>query len=422
MCRSSLRSEPRRKTELSFPGEALESRAFVQVFSESSQMRNLFRGFRVSEAVVRSVLQGWVRIVALLAVAVLGTVAVSSVALSQEPDNPPQDDFWLNKDRYQSATAAQVVGLGGNPLAALILRSAGLQYVVWGEIGFAQASVPELRPSFLRDIKDNRWLPNLEKLQLDNIPPADLAFCGAYSEALVNAFDVPMDVFKKSAEENRTVTIAHLMSTPARYRGKVIGVQGRMVRLRREEPTHAAKEKGVKSTYVGWVFGPTKHSNPFCVQFPILPQGLEPSEKMDQEVQFYGYFLATYKYEGARNDDNTPRILTTPLLIGPTVLVEKKAPVIEKAETPLALVILGLAVSFLLFLSVVFFLMFFWFQRGDRKVLSSLDEIKSKNLPPMFTNESETGTPANPATAHLIVNGQPPGKLPEARPIDPERN
>ena len=203
----------------------------------------------------------------------------------------------------------------------------------------------------------------------------------------------------------------------------MIPITGRMVRLRREDPTHAAKERGVKSVYVGWVFGATKHANPFCVQFPILPPGLEPSEKMSEEVTFYGYFLADYKYEGAKDHKDAPRILTTPLLVGPTVVPLRKAAAPVEAETPMALVILGLAGSFLLFLSVVFFLMFIWFQRGDRKVFNTLDQIKLKHMPSLFANEDEPrGTPNNPVPSQLIVNGQPPVKLPEARPIDPERN
>lgn len=353
----------------------------------------------------------------------LSTLAVPVFGQEQPADNNGEI-FWFNETRARTAAAAQVVGMGFEPLQTLVLRAAGLQSITWGEIGFADAFAPELRKSVLRDIKDGRWLPDLKDHQLHNIPQADLAFCSAFSEALVNAFEVPVDAFKRSADENRTVTYSHLMSNPSKYRGDIIPIHGRMVRLRKYEPTHAAKEKGVKSTYVGWVFGPTKHSNPFCVQFPILPKGLEPSEKMDQEVTFYGYFLANYKYEGAKKDDETPRILITPLLVGPTVLLDTKTQAAVEAETPMAVVVLGLAVSFLLFLSVVFFLMYFWFQRGDRKVLSTLDEIKLKHLPPLFEdNPAPSGTPGNPVPSHLVMNGQPPpAKLPEARPIDPERN
>jgi len=370
---------------------------------------------------VRRNLQGWLCIVGLWAVSFFGSLAIAQDEPEPAKDDAANDMFWFNKDRSQAAAASQIIGVGDNPLAALTLRTAGLQYVIWDEVGFGQLFAPELSQSFLRDIRDGRPLPNLESLRLQNIPPADLAFVKAYSEALVNSFETPLDAFKKSADENRTVTHAHLMSSPARYRGKVIPITGRMVRLRREEPTHAAKERGVKGVYVAWVFGATKHANPFCLQFPILPPGLEPSEQMNEEVTFYGYFLATYKYEGAKDRNDVPRVLTTPLLVGPTILPLRKAAAPVEADTPMAIIILGLAVSFLLFLSVVFFLMFIWFQRGDRKVLNTLDEIKSKHMPNLFEDEPK-GTQSNPVPSQLIMNGLPPTKLPEARPIDPERN
>lgn len=351
----------------------------------------------------------------------LGIALVPGPVLGQN-DAEDFGAFWFNKERAQAASAAQIVGMGDDPIAALALRAAGLHWIVWDEVGFAEQFAPELRPSLLQNIQDGRWLPNMVAKPKDEIQVPDMAFYKAYSDALVNAYWTPPEAFKKSAAENRTVTYAHLMSTPNRYRGKVIPIQrGRLVMLRKEEPTILAKNEGVKSVYVGWVFGETKHANPFCIQFPILPKGLEPAEKMDKTIAFDGYFLATFKYEGARKDDR-PRILTTPLLVGPTVVVENEAAPVEANEIPMAILVLGIAVGFLLFLSVVFFLMYFLLQRGDRQILSTLDEIKQKHTPNQFKDEGDLGTATNPAPAHLIGNGQPPARLPEARPIDPERN
>lgn len=355
--------------------------------------------------------------------------ALSRPLAAQEADRRADAlTFWDSKDRARPAAAAQVAGMGNLPLTALALRSAGRHFVVWDEVGFAELFAPELNPDLLRQVVDGRWMPIIVARPKTEIRPEDMAFYKAYSEALVRSFDSTLDAFKKSAEESKYVTYPHLMNTPSKYRGKVIPIKGTMVRLRREDASSLAKQNGgVQDVYVGWVFGPTPHSNPFCVQFPILPEGLEPAETMRQEVTFYGYFLATFMYEGAQKDD-VPLRLVTPLLIGPTVVLGKKAAAIVEADTPLPLVVLVAFVGFLTFLSVVFFVMYYWLERNARHTKAKLDEIKAKYAPAPFADESERtadeslGTLEHPAASQVIFDGPITSRLPEAKPIDPERN
>ncbi len=63
------------------------------------------------------------------------------------------------------------------------------------------------------------------------------------------------------------MTFAHLWNTPERYRGKVIPIQGRLARLRKNDATLAAQKQGVRYVYEGWIFGPTEHSRPFWVVY-----------------------------------------------------------------------------------------------------------------------------------------------------------
>jgi hypothetical protein len=352
-------------------------------------------------------------------------------AAAQDADKPAADGdfaFWASKARSGPVAAAQVAVMGNHPLTALALRVAGRQFVVWDEVGFAELFAPELNPDFLRNVKDGRWMPIIAARQKDETPLEDWAFYRAYSEALVRSFDATLDAFKKSAEENKDVTIAHLMNTPSKFRGKVIPIKGTMVRLRREDASLLAQQNGgLKNVFVAWVVGPTRGSNPFVVQFPILPEGLEPAETMRQEVRFFGYFLATYKYEAA-TIDGKPTTVVTPVLVGPTLIVDKLAPAPVEAETPLPLIVLGAAVGFMMFLSVVFFVMYFWLERNDRSVQSKLAQIKAKHTPFLFANEAEPaaddqmGTIDHPASSQLVFDNPSPARLPEAKPIDPERN
>jgi hypothetical protein len=365
---------------------------------------------------------GWFCLAAWLA---LGMCCAPAAAQEQLPADDANLAFWDSKTRSRPAAAAQVAGMGNHPFTAFALRAEGHRLVVWDEVGFAEAFAPALNPNWLLDVRDRRRMPAVVARLKQEIPREDWAFYQAYSEALVRSFDTPLDAFKKSAEDNKTVTFAHLMSTPDRFRGKVIAVKGTLVMLRREDPSLLAQQNGgVKDVYVGWVFGPTPRSNPFCVQFPILPEGLEPAEKMRQEVTFFGYFLATFKYDGAPHDDK-PTELVTPLLVGPTVVVGPKVTAPIEAATSLPLVALGVAVCFMFFLAVVFFVMHIVLQRGDRQVTATLERIKSRRAPANFSDEADPespiGTAANPAPSQLVFD-KSAVRLPEAKPVDPERN
>jgi hypothetical protein len=356
--------------------------------------------------------------------AAFAALALGPASRAQEAEEDPLA-FWDSKDRSRPAAAAQVAGLGQQPFMALALRTGGQRFVVWDEVGFVETFAPELNPKLLEGVQDRRWLPNIAARPRVDVPAEDLAHYRAYSEALVRSFDTPLDAFQKSAEENKHVTFAHLMSTPNKYRGKVIPIKGKLVRLRREDPTLLAQQNGgLKDVYVGWVFGPTAGSNPFCVQFPMLPEGLEPNENLRQDVTFFGYFISTFKYEGGKGRDDRPTVLVTPLLVGRTLVLAKKDPEAVEAAMPLPIIVLGSALSFVMFLSVVFFVMYFWMQRSDQRVLSKLDAIKVKNMPAPFINEpdpaAEFGTVENPAPSQLVFDN--PGPAPEAMPVDPERN
>lgn len=378
--------------------------------------RNFLPHFRVLGAAVNSVLRS-----VLAASLCLAGLNVGKVACGQEDDAQDSELLLLQPAQRRPAAAAELIGMGTQPIAALLMRERGQSWLVWGDDEFVRTFAPPLDPQLLRDVRDGRRPPKVAGRLKEEVPADEWAFFRAYSDALVNSLEVPVDAFKKSAEENRHVSFANLMSTPSRYRGKVIRVKGRLAMLRWDEPADAARERGVKDTYVGWVFGETRHATPYCIYFPALPPGLEPREKMDREITFYGYFLATIKYEGAPDGDKA-RVLVTPLLIGPAPIVTEKAVAGSEPDTPLALLVLGGAMGLLLFVTVVFFVMNFWLQRGDRKVLATLDEIKRKNLPSQFENEDELGTRSNPAPSQLIMNNPPGARLPEAKPIDPERN
>ena len=112
---------------------------------------------------------------------------------------------------------------------------------------------------------------------------------------------------------------------------------------------------------------------------------------MRRDVTFYGYFLTKFKYR-AKDQDKV-----TPLLIGPTVIVEGKNATQDDGETPFAVVILGVVLGGLIAMTLLFLVVNFWWRRGDERIRSTLDVIQAKNNPPAFVNEEPP--PPNPDDA-----------------------
>ncbi len=315
-----------------------------------------------------------------------------ALARGQEAEKPPAgameaEPFWDDWTRKKFAAAAEMI-LAQDPIVASAMRLVGHEEFVWGVT--IDDHAPELNRKWLNDIRDGQPLPRIAGRLRNEIPQEDWAIYMAYSEALVNAFYTPLEAFKRSAEGNRHVTFSHLWVTPDKYRGQVIPLKGRMVRLRKLDAPIPAKNQWVKELYEGWVFGETKNAHPFCIIFPILPAGLKEAEDMRQDVTFYGYFLAKFKYRAAEADK------VAPLLIGPTVVLENKPARSDREVTPFPLMVLGVAMGFLAFLTVVFFVINFWLRRGDEKIRTKLTDIQSKNAGSMFENEGSSPPPAAP--------------------------
>jgi hypothetical protein len=203
---------------------------------------------------------------------------------------------------------------------------------------------------------------------------------------LINGFEVPAAAFKKSGDENDWITYRHLISKNGanNFRGKVVRVQGRMANLTKFEATQYAMKHGVSWMYEGWIFGPTPGANPFRVIFPILPEGIKPAEKMDRRVTFYGYFLADIKYDAGGGR------LETPLLIGPTVILndEAVAPV-EVAQTPFAFDVLLCVLGGLVLMTIAVFVLNAWFRAEDKSLRDTIKGIQAKNRPAPFADEQQ---------------------------------
>ena len=313
-------------------------------------------------------------------------ISIASPARGQEQELSDADaKFWDNPSIGPVAAAAQLIA-ARDPITIAAMRAKGLNNFVWRELAFTGDTAPMLDKALLNEVKDGKVFPQVSGLLKSEVPKDVDAAYRLFNQMLVYSFEVPLDAFKKSGEENAHVTYSHLIPPKgaARYRGEVVRVEGRMMKLRKYDVTEAAKGHGFKFMYEAWIFGPTPGANPFCVFFPIAPVGIEPAEKMDRKVTFYGYFLTDFKY-----DSEGGVKVETPLLVGPTVIPTEAVVVPVERETPYAFMILLVVLGGLVVITICVFLMNMWFRMGDDRVGSTIRGIQEKNRPVPFTDEQQ---------------------------------
>ena len=325
-------------------------------------------------------------LLALLAISVASPVH-GQERVQQRELSDADAKFWDDPAIGPAAAAAQMV-IARDPFTIAAMRAKGLDNFVWRELAFTGDTAPPLDKNLLNEVKDGKLFPKVSgQVPKNEVPKDVMATYQLFNQMLINGFEMPLDAFKKSAEENAYITYSHLI-TPrgaSRYRGEVVRVQGRMTKLRKYDATEAAKGHGFKFMYEAWIFGPTPGANPFCVFFPILPAGLEPAEKMDRKVTFYGYFLTNFKYDagGGRRE--------TPLLVGPTVILNDNLAVdpAEPPTTPFAFDVLLIVLGGLVVITIAVFLMNLWFRAGDDTVGKTIRGIQAKNRPVPFADEQQ---------------------------------
>jgi hypothetical protein len=316
-------------------------------------------------------------------VGLLGTqrpVGVAGLVLvASEPAQDrrlPEGSMFL-EDRVRSLlAAAQVVGLG-RPHQAAATVSAAAASNAWP----ARPAEPE-KPN-VRDKNDpavdRELLANVEDGAPVRNAEENYSEFEAYCYLLTRAHELSIAVLRKKAR--RDVTYAHMFEEPAKYRGEVVHVEGRLKRVRKFDAPRLVQKDGVPVLYEGWLFDKVYFANPICIVFTDKPDWLEVNERMDEQVQFDGYFFKKYRYETAeveKGKDGRPRQVTrdAPLLIGHTVYREG-GDASDESPSPLTgstlvLWLIGLTVVTIGLVGGLAW----WFRRGDRAVQSRLAAVR----------------------------------------------
>jgi len=192
------------------------------------------------------------------------------------------------------------------PLTELVMLQAAERRDCWELIDTDEVRpIPKyfLTPGFIRD-RDGIYT---------GVPEYE-----AYWQFLVQAHYTSAKAFAKAARHD--VTYAHLFNEPENYRGEVVHVSGRLIRLRRFDPPMEARAAGVSDLYEGWIMTDAFGENPVGIAFTALPPGLTVNNerKYNESVGFDGYFYKRYRYK-AYDSKKANEYRDAPLLIGHTL-------------------------------------------------------------------------------------------------------
>lgn len=229
------------------------------------------------------------------------------------------------------------------------------------------------------------WRPEWNQVIRDGkgIGSAGTVEAGVYSEVVIRAHYTSNKGFRRHVR--RDLTYTHLFEDPDQYRGAVVRVQGRLLRVNRFEAPFEAREAGVFDLYEAWVFPEQFGVDPYCVLFTEWPAELprsllgQPKIATPIAVRLDGYFFKKYRYTA--NGRGGER--EAPLVIGHALTVLEGT-----AET-------GVTRSWVnnlvyVFLGVVAALLFgvigltYWFRKSDNDIRKRLFQARSPEfvLPP----------------------------------------
>ncbi len=297
------------------------------------------------------------------ALALAAVLALSSASLAQSPDKPAAREGSSSPDSEgpgdlarAAAAAVSVLAMSSAPGAIGVLCAGrgtsmwdGLVLGVPEPVGQRHAA-SRIDPDLLRGVEDRAPVRSLQE------NPDEVQ---AYIYLLVQARATSAQALGAGAR--RDLTYAHLFEEPAKYRGQIVHVEGRLKRLRQFDAPAFAAQQGVPHVYEGWVFADISSRHPYCVLSTDLPAGIQVGERIDYPVVFDGYFFKRYRYQSDRGWQDAL------LLIGRTLLLGRDPPA-SASETSVANAlgpgVMGLIVATL----GVAVGLGWWYRRNDRLV------------------------------------------------------
>lgn len=114
----------------------------------------------------------------------------------------------------------------------------------------------------------------------------------AYWTVLAKVRDVPQADLEQAALKDLTYT--QIFSDPDFYRGRLITLDGELVKLTRL-PSRENPAK-IETVYEGWMINADSGKNPYVFHCLDKPAGLLEGDKLSEKVRITGYFFKRYQY------------------------------------------------------------------------------------------------------------------------------
>lgn len=290
------------------------------------------------------------------------------------------------KIRYRFAfggdNPAQVKPTRNSNGRSLCRRFALVLIAMMATLGIGRAGEPPRAPKIDRDLliaEDRAPIRDADQNQYE---------FRAYTYLLIQAHRTSTQAFANSVR--RDLTYAHLLEQPSTYRGEVVHLEGRLKRLRRFDAPTAARQEGILEIYEGWVFDDLYFTNPYCVLCTDTPSDIAVGERIEERVQFDGYFFKRYRYK-----DGEGRYRDCPLLIGHTLVKRPVAAAAPESVWSFSKAFLPMFLGFITAAALLTAGLAWWFRRGDDAVHARLQA--AREVP---TFEPEIGKePENPWTS-----------------------
>jgi hypothetical protein len=272
----------------------------------------------------------------------------------------------LTQEVRMALAAASLLGAGidsaGSPLTTAMRLRDGERASYWTIED--PDRVPPLDRRYLSAVKDEQGLPRGFEV---NDQDTEEKF--AYTDAIIKAHRTPLARFRKSVD--RDVTFAQLHTEPARYRGKVVRIEGYLQRVMRHEPDLQEQQAGIKNVYEIWLVNTQhKYNNPALLICTQLPEGVKVTDEVkgDVPVVFMGYFFKKYFYQLVEKGKVIKYY--PPLMVGHLVYNKPTEAAAKESWTGW---LLPLFLTFFAGSLALVFLLTWGFRKADKRVQSRLD-------------------------------------------------
>jgi hypothetical protein len=202
----------------------------------------------------------------------------------------------------------------------------------------------------------------------------------SYNRFLVHASRFTAEQLEQRA--NADATFADLFEDVRRdFRAKNVKFEGRLISLRRSEPSPELRAAGIEHVFEGWlVWKDEPRGNPMCVVFTEPIPGVEPVGRVNAWVTFAGFSFKKMRYTSGEPDpkDKSKTLdKYAPVLVGKRPIVRTDPTEYQDTLTWDSFVMW--VVGGIVVLVGGAGLLTWWYRGGDRTARQQIDNVRGKN-------------------------------------------